>query len=287
MSLRVALIVAYDGTDLQGWQSQSRRMDSPPGSQRTVQEILEGALSRICSGESVIVEGAGRTDAGAHAIGAVAHADVERVPGRPRRRLNGVLPADVRVRGVALMPPSFHARKSATGKRYAYRFWCDDIACPLQRRFTWHVGSRLDMAAMRAAARGFVGEHDFASLQSTGSSVSTTRRHVTRCELVGEPPDMRLEVEGTGFLRHMVRTMAGSLVEVGLGRQEPAWISRMLAERSRHAAGKNAPARGLVLEHVRFDEPHASLLARALAGEDPARSNDCDPPWGNEGDDDT
>jgi tRNA pseudouridine38-40 synthase len=217
------------------------------------------------------VEGAGRTDAGVHALGAVAHADVSCVPERPRRRLNGVLPEDVRARGVAIAPPGFHARKSALSKRYAYRFRCDEVECPLGRRFAWHVGGRLDVEAMRQAAGAFVGERDFASLQSTGSSVATSRREITRCELLGEPPDVGLVVEGTGFLRHMVRTMAGSLAEVGRGRREPSWIEQMLAEVRRGAAGPTAPARGLVLEHVAYPEPIAGLLRRALAGEDPAR----------------
>lgn len=268
MTSRLALVVAFDGTDLDGWQSQAGR------GERTVQEILEAGLRAITGGSDVVVEGAGRTDAGAHARGAVAHADVMHVPERPRRRLNGVLPPDVRVRGVAVVGPDFHARKSALGKRYSYAFWCDEVECPLRRRFTWKIGPRLDLAAMREAARLFEGERDFASLQTAGSSVTTSTRRVTRCELVGEPPEIVLLVEGTGFLRHMVRAIAGSLVEVGRGRREPAWIARMLEERRRSSAGRNAPARGLVLERVEYAAPHDLLLERAVAGEDPALLGD-------------
>ena len=265
MSARLILVVAYDGTDLVGWQSQAADAG------RTVQALLEGALRTIGASQSVVVEGAGRTDAGVHALAAVAHADVERVPDKPRRRLNGVLPDDVRVRGVALAPPDFHARKDARGKRYSYRFWCDAVAAPLERRTSWHADWRLDVAAMRRAAALFQGERDFASLQSSGSSVTTTRRELTRCELLGDPPELRLVVEGTGFLRHMVRTIAGCLLEVGRGRRDPSWIPLMLEQRRRAGSGPTAPAHGLVLEDVFYAEPIAGLLRRALAGEDPAR----------------
>lgn len=264
VTTRIILVVAFDGTELCGWQSQAGRGG------RTVQEHLEQALQRITGGEPIIVEGAGRTDSGVHALAAVAHADVPRVPERPRRRLNGVLPTDIRVRGVALAPPDFHARRSALGKRYSYRFRCEPVECPLHRRVAWHAGGRLDVESMREAARRFEGERDFASLQAAGSSVVTSTREVTLCEIVGDPPDVRLVVEGTGFLRHMVRAMAGSLVEVGAGRREPSWITAMLEARSREAAGPNAPPHGLMLEEVRYAEPVASLLQRAVAGEDPA-----------------
>lgn len=262
---RLALVLAYEGTAFQGWQSQAGRGG------RTVQETLEDAIARL-TGESAVVEGCGRTDAGAHALGFVAHADLACVPTRPRRRLNGVLPKDVRVLGAALVTPSFHARKSAKGKRYAYRFWVGHAACPLRRHVTHHVG-RLDLAAMRVAAGAFVGERDFRSLQAAGSSVATSVRRITRCELTGEPPDVRLVVEGSGFLRHMVRAIAGSLLVVGRGRP-PSWIEEMLERRSRDAAGANVPAKGLVLEAVSYDEPHAGLLLRAQGDEDPAESED-------------
>lgn len=263
---RLALVLAFEGTEFAGWQSQNAR------GERTVQETLEAALSQLQGGERVVVEGAGRTDAGVHATGAVAHVDLPRLPGTPRRRLNGVLPKDLRVRGAALMPGTFHARKSASGKRYSYRFWLDASACPLRRRCTLHVPQRLDLGAMREAAARFVGDRDFASLQAAGSSVITSRREVTRCELVGRPPEVSLVVEGSGFLRHMVRAMAGSLLDVGHGRRDPAWIDAMLAALSRDAAGANAPPHGLVLEEVFYPEPFAGLLRRALSGEDPAET---------------
>ncbi len=266
---RLAMVLSFDGRGFAGWQAQQGL------GERTVQATVEEALGKILGLETrVVVEGAGRTDAGAHAEGMVAAADVPRVPERPRRRLNGVLPDDVRVRGVALVPDGFQPRRAARGKRYAYRFWLDAVSSPLRRHAWFHRAESLDLDAMREAAGLFVGERDFAALQATGSSVETTVRRIDRCEIAGEPPDVRLVVEGSGFLRHMVRAMAGSLLLVGRGRHEPAWIRCMLDSKSRAAAGPNLPAHALVLEHVFYDEPIAGLLARAVAGEDPASPGD-------------
>jgi tRNA pseudouridine38-40 synthase len=253
---RVALVLAFDGTRFAGWQAQRTGV-------RTVQGELEAALARITASERVVVEGSGRTDAGAHALGLVAHADLERVPERLERRLNGVLPEDVRVRGAVVVADAFHARKSARGKRYHYDLHVAREADVLRRHVTLLVSARLDVDAMREAARLLVGEHDFASFQTAGSSVKTTTRRVDRCDVIGDPPSVRIVVEGSGFLRHMVRAMVGTLLQVGHRRRPVVWAAQVLDARSRNAAGPNAPAHALVLDEVFYGEPWASMLQQA------------------------
>jgi tRNA pseudouridine38-40 synthase len=256
---RVALVLAHDGTDYAGWQFQ-------PGL-RTIQGVLEGALSTAC-GRRVVPHASGRTDSGVHAEGQVAHADVgERWRADPmglRGRLAGLLDQDLRVRAVVPVDGGFDARKSALSKRYRYRMHLASLASPLTWRFRTLVSTDLDLAAMGAAAGRFVGERDFAALQTTGSSVQTSVRAVTRCGLEGEPPEVDLVVEGSGFLRHMVRAIAGCLLEIGRGRRDPAWIDEVLESRDRRAAAANAPARGLCLECVAYPEPWMSLIQETL-----------------------
>jgi len=269
---RIALVLAFDGTRFAGWQAQRSGV-------RTVQGEMGAALAQITSAARVVVEGSGRTDAGAHALGLVAHADIEVLPEKLERRLNGVLPEDVRVRGAVVVPESFHARKLATGKRYLYRLQLAREADVLQRHVTLHVAARLDLDAMREAARLLVGEHDFASFQTAGSSVETTTRRVTRCELVGEPPDVRVIVEGSGFLRHMVRAMVGTLLQVGHRRRPVAWAAQVLDARARQAAGPNAPAHALILDEVFYDEPWASMLRQACWRREATLAHVSAPAW--------
>jgi tRNA pseudouridine38-40 synthase len=252
---RLALVVAYEGTDFAGWQQQDGL--------RTVQGELARALSLVAGG-AVTVEGSGRTDAGVHATAQVAHADVARIPPRPRQRLGAVLAKDVAVRGVVVVGADFHARRSAIAKTYRYRMDMALVASPFTRRTALHVGPRLDVEAMRLSARDFEGERDYASLQTSGSSVQTTTRRVLRCELEGEPPEVSLIVEGSGFLRQMVRAIAGSLLEVGRGRRGAGWVGEMLVAGDRAAAGPNAPAHGLVLEAVRYPAPWQEMLVASL-----------------------
>ena len=256
---RVALVLAHDGTDFAGWQSQ-------PGL-RTVQGLLEAALSTAC-GRRVVPHASGRTDSGVHAEGQVAHAEVgDRWHADPmglRGRLAGLLDPDLRVRAVVPVDECFDARKSALSKRYRYRMHLASLASPLTWRYRTLVSTELDLGAMGEAAARFVGERDFAALQTTGSSVQTTVREVSRCALEGERPEVDLVVEGTGFLRHMVRAIAGCLIEVGRGRREPAWIEEVLAGGDRRRAAANAPAQGLCLESVTYPEPWSSLIRETL-----------------------
>ena len=241
------LILAYDGTDFVGWQRQAAGV--------SVQGLLEDALSRI-EGEPVTVHGAGRTDAGVHALGQVASTSLT-VPIDPAtltRALNAVLPPDVRVLSVEEAPAAFHARFSATGKIYEYRIVDGPLLSPFLRRYVWHVVQRLDLDAVRAASMALRGTHDFAAFQGSGASVASTERTIHRIEWEAGSADRPLvmHIEGDGFLRHMVRNLAGTLVEIGLGRRSVADIAAIRDSRDRSRAGPTAPPCGLFLVRVLY-----------------------------------
>ena len=240
----------YDGTDFEGWQSQ-------PKGHRTVQDTLEAALQRV-TGQSVRLIAAGRTDAGVHAEGQVASAEIDTRLSclELQRALNTIFPRDLAVVGLEERPTGFHAQHDARSKLYRYRIWNGSWPSPLRDRRSHWLRVPLDLAAMGEAAREFVGRHDFASLQTSGSEVHDTVRTLYRVEVKGRSGgEIQIEVEGSGFLRHMVRTLAGILVEVGRGRLEPASVPTLLAARDRGAAPPTAPARGLTLVRVDYISP--------------------------------
>jgi tRNA pseudouridine38-40 synthase len=244
--------IEYDGTGFAGWQLQPAA--------RTVQGVLEAAVAAI-AGARVAVHGAGRTDAGVHALGQVANARLETAlaPGTLREALNANLPRDVAVCAVAVAPDGFHARRDARAKQYVYRLWTGPVRSPLRDRTSLWVRRPLDLAAMRAAAAAFVGTHDFASFRAAGSPVPTSVRTLHRIEIAGEPGgDVALDFLGSGFLRHMVRNLVGTLLEVGCGRRAPEAMPQLLAARDRTRAGPTAPARGLALVRVDYDFPSRS-----------------------------
>ena len=259
------LLVEYDGTDLEGWQIQ-------PGPARTVQGVLVAALERI-TGAAVTVNGAGRTDAGVHAEGQVASASfaTRLAPAELQRALNALLPRDVAVREVGLVPDAFHARRHARSKLYVYRLWTGTSRSPLCERTSLWVRPSLDLEAMREAGQALVGSHDFASFRGVGSAVRSSVRTLSRVEIRGQlGGEVALDFEGTGFLRHMVRNLVGTLLEVGRGRRAPAAMPGLLAALDRNQAGPTALAQGLTLIHVRYDFPleSAGLAAERLdAGE--------------------
>jgi tRNA pseudouridine38-40 synthase len=241
------VVVEYDGTAFEGWQRQA-------GGARTVQGVLEETLARLAR-EPVAVIGAGRTDAGVHALGQVANARAAtRLAAEELERAwNALLPRDVAVRGLRPAAPDYHARRAARSKLYAYRLWTGAVRSPLRERFALWKRPPLDGDAMRAGAAALVGTHDFASFCAAGGDAHGTIRTITRAEWVGAVGDeLRFEVEGPGFLRHMVRNLVGSLLEVGRGRRPPGWIGELLEVRDRTRAGPTAPARGLTL--VRVDD---------------------------------
>jgi len=240
------LTLAYDGSDFSGWQRQKAG--------RTVQGVLEDALRRLAGGAAVTVSGAGRTDAGVHALGQVASFRLQREMGgvELRRALNGLLPGDVRVLDASEAPHGFHARRSAVSKLYRYALDCGGVPLPQRRRFAGWVAERLDEDGVHAAAALLVGRHDFASLASAGGSVKTTVRDVTRSEVVFAEPGLTYEVEADGFLRKMVRSMVGGLIAVGRGALTPDGLARALEARDRRAWPPPAPACGLTLVRVDY-----------------------------------
>lgn len=242
--------LAYDGTDFEGWQLQAAARAA-----RTVQGCFEEALARLSGGEAVRAHAAGRTDAGVHALGQVVSFELPRPfePARLARALNGLLPRDVRVLAAAEAAPGFHARRSATGKLYRYELDTGPVQLPQRRRLAGHVPGALDAAAVGAAAALYLGRHDFASLQSAGSSVRGSTRTVTRSEARVEPGRLLYEVEADGFLRKMVRSLVGGLLAAGRGERTLPELAAALAARDRSAWPPPAEARGLTL--VRVDYP--------------------------------
>ena len=241
------LTLEYDGSGFAGWQVQA-------AGQRTVQGELEAALARI-AGHPCRVAGASRTDSGVHAEGQVASVALETGLGAAglRRAANGVLPADLAVTAVAEVSEAFHARHSARGKLYRYRIWNGASPSPLRAARTHRVFTPLDLAAMRRGAEALLGTHAFRAFQAAGSAPGSTVRTLRRLGVEGEAhAEVRLLVEGDAFLRHMVRILAGTLVEIGIGRRDPAGIPALLASRERSRAGPTAPARGLCLVRVDY-----------------------------------
>ena len=251
------LTVAYDGTRLVGWQRQAEG--------ESVQGLLEDALSRF-EGGPVTVHGAGRTDAGVHALGQVASVQLAcgHDTGALARALNAQLPPDVRVLSIDEVASEFHARFSARCKTYRYLLCRAPITNPFERAFAWHVPEPLDLDAMRQGASALVGTHDFAAFQSAGTDTHGSVRTVFRSDLLtsAEPtllrpsvtaPLLAYEICGDGFLRHMVRAIVGTLVEIGRGRRDADTIDALLRSRRRADAGATAPAQGLFLVRVDYD----------------------------------
>lgn len=256
MPRTLKLTLAYDGTDFAGWQRQAR--------ERTVQATLEDALAPIDKGP-VTVFGAGRTDAGVHAAGQVASFQLQSaIPaGELQRALNGTLPEDVRVLAAVDARTGFNARFDARTKTYHYSIWNGAATPPWLRRYLWHVPQPIDLAAAVEAAAALIGEHDFAAFQAVGTDVKTsvrrilssTVREVDLANLI--PPGsggrlLRYEVQGTGFLRHMVRNIAGTLADVGRQRRAPDEMTAILRSRDRSRASATAPPHGLVLWQVDY-----------------------------------
>lgn len=254
MSTAYAVLLEYQGESFEGWQIQT-------SGSRTVQGCLVEALSTL-SGESVHVRGSGRTDAGVHAEGQVASFALEKAweTDRLLRALNGLLPPEIGALQVAHVAEGFDALRAATGKQYRYRVWNRRARSPLRAARFVHIPGPLDTGAMQEAAAYLTGEHDFQAFQAAGSDVKTTVRHLSELTVQAGPGgEMEILARGNGFLRHMVRNLAGTLLEVGAGRRAADSMPELLAGRDRSAAGPTAPAHGLTLERVFYPmDPFAS-----------------------------
>jgi tRNA pseudouridine38-40 synthase len=242
---RVRLTLEYDGTDFVGWQRQLNG--------RSVQAVLEAALEELL-GAPVVALAAGRTDAGVHALGQVVAFDAARVlPAKAYLRgLASLLPQDVAVVAAEEVPEGFDPRRWASGKRYRYLISRRPGRAPLLRRTHWELFTPLDVGAMRESAAALVGTHDFSSFRAANCEAPHARRTLRELALHEEGEVLRIEVEGTAFLKHMVRNIVGSLVEVGRGKRPPAWVAEVLAAKDRTLAGPTAPAHGLTLVGVTY-----------------------------------
>jgi tRNA pseudouridine38-40 synthase len=242
----IKLLIDYDGTHYQGWQVQSKGL--------TIQGILEEKLG-LLTGESIRLIGSGRTDAGVHALGQVAHfktqspMDVHSM----QRALNSLLPSDIVIQKIEEVEEDFHARRHSKSKVYEYRILNRSLRSPFHHGYAWHIPQRLDLKEMKEATQYLIGEHDFSSFRSVGTPTRTAVRKVIRAEWKrGRVGLVRFEIEANGFLKQMVRAILGTLVEVGKGKMDAEEFRKILESKDRKKAGPTAPAHGLFLKEVKY-----------------------------------
>jgi tRNA pseudouridine38-40 synthase len=244
---RWRIVLEYDGAPFAGWQIQER---AP-----TVQGAVEAALEPLV-GHPARVSAAGRTDAGVHAAWQVAAFDTstERTPRAIREGLNARLPSAIACLEAEAVDPSFDPRRSPHHKWYRYTWLVRGSPSPLRRGRVWHVRGPLDVSAMHESIQAIVGTHDLTSFRAQGCTAQHPVRTIVAAEVRPEGDEVRLRVCGVGFLRHTVRILAGTVLEVGRGARPVAWVSEVLAKRDRTRAGRTAPAHGLLLESVTYED---------------------------------
>lgn len=243
----ILLTIAYDGTNYNGWQRQNNGIG--------IQEKIEEACYKIFRQDLKVI-GASRTDTGVHALGqrglitVDTSIPVDRIP----YALNSVLPDDIVIRDAKEVPENFHPRYSAIKKTYHYHILNEKFPMPQYRSISTFISSGLDIYAMNEAAQYFVGTHDFAAFCSAGSSVKTTVRTIYEAFVQKEAPFITFKVTGNGFLYNMVRIMAGTLIEVGIGKKKPSDIKEIILSKNRNLAGKTAPPQGLTLVDIDYED---------------------------------
>jgi tRNA pseudouridine38-40 synthase len=243
---KIKLVLSYDGGLYHGWQTQQNAF--------TLQAVVEDGLQKIL-GAPVRVFASGRTDAGVHALEQVAHFTTSSTmdPETLRKGLNALLPEDILVTQAGYVPTDFHARYSVSTKVYEYRILNADAPDIFQRNYVWHIRRRLDKGEMRRCLATLAGCHDFSSFKSSGSGNRNPVRTVHRAELLSQDDGLvRITLEADGFLRHMVRNIVGTLVEVGRGKMTTARFAEVLESGDRRQAGPRAPAWGLFLVTVNY-----------------------------------
>jgi tRNA pseudouridine38-40 synthase len=243
--MKIRIKLEYDGSNYSGWQLQI--------GQDSIQTRLEAALDRIFS-RQVRVHGAGRTDAGVHALGQVASFDLPRdfPPDELKRAMNALLPPDIAIIEASAVRNDFDPRRDARLRAYEYRVLNRDRRSAFDYRYAWLVPSPLNLEAMNEAARRFIGEHDFTSFRSLGSEETTTLRRVYMSEWQCDGDRFCYRVEASSFMRHMVRTMVATMVEAGRGRLAPERVTALIEARDRSLAPASAPPAGLFLIEVRY-----------------------------------
>ena len=246
MNRRIQITIEYDGTSYHGWQ---RQRDIP-----TIQKCLEDALKTLRQSYIPVIA-SGRTDAGVHALGQVAHFDIDFVGSDEelRKAINRLMPHDIYVRQLKTVESSFHAQKCATGKIYLYRIWNSPEPSVFQLRHYWWIPTPLDLSLMEEAAQYCLGTHDFSSFQNVGTPVLSTMRTLKKiaCSRPNDP-EIHWEFEADGFLKQMVRNIMGTLVAVGKRRFPPSQVKELLTARNRSYTPPPAPAHGLTLKEVKY-----------------------------------
>jgi len=243
--VNIKLTVEYDGTNYHGWQMQAN-CDS-------IQAVLERAISTFLRTPTRVI-GSGRTDAGVHALGQVVSfvTEKEMQPYRIRRALNALTPPDITIKEVGIVPEFFDPRRDARSRVYEYHILNRPTPSPFYLKRAWHLHNPLNVEAMRAAISCLLGEHDFTSFRAAGCDAAHPIRKVFRTTLEQRGDLLVFAIEATAFLRHMVRNLVGTLVEVGLGERAPESFQELLELRDRTRAGETAPACGLYLTEVRY-----------------------------------
>lgn len=243
--MNIKLTVEYDGTNYHGWQFQPNC--------ESIQAVLERAISTFFAA-TIRITGSGRTDAGVHALGQVVNfsADKDSSPFRIRRALNALTPPDITIKEVELVPDAFDARRDAQSRTYEYHILNRPTASPFLLRRVWHVHEPLDVDAMRQASACLFGEHDFTSFRAANCDATHPVRTIYATSLEQRGELLIFTIEATAFLRHMVRNLVGTLVEVGKGERSAQAFAEILEARDRIKAGKTAPPHGLYLVEVKY-----------------------------------
>jgi tRNA pseudouridine38-40 synthase len=244
------IVVAYDGTSFSGWQVQIHDL--------SIQGLIEKALHTITHEEARVI-GAGRTDAGVHALGQVAHCRLQKEVeiGALKKALNGLLPPAIRILEVSHAPEQFHAQRSAIGKEYHYHMCLKEVVLPFERPYVWHFRRHIDFDILDNAARCFVGEHDFlafANAPGRGCAKKTSVRIIRRIDVIRTESGLRLEFEGNGFLYKMIRNITGMLISIASSKRKIHEIEEVFASKNRTLAEPAAPAQGLFLMRVLYPD---------------------------------
>jgi tRNA pseudouridine38-40 synthase len=242
----IKLVIEYDGTNYQGWQVQ------PKGP--TIQGTLEEKL-RLLTGEPIQLIGSGRTDSGVHALGQVAHFKTQSQMhiGSMQKALNSLLPPDIVIQKIEEVEEGFHARRHSKSKVYEYRILNRNFRSAFHRGYVWYIPQELNLREMTKATKSLIGEHDFSAFRTVGSSTRTTVRRVIRAEWKRRRDGLIcFEIEANGFLKQMVRSIIGTLVEIGKGRMNGVEFRKIMDSKDRKKAGPTAPAQGLFLKEVKY-----------------------------------
>lgn len=241
---RIKLVLQYDGTAYHGWQFQPD-VD-------TVQRQLQIAIGKLCEQDNVRLIGSSRTDTGVHALGQVAHLDIDTpVPTcNFIRSLNLYLPADIVIVSAEDVDKHFDAISSTQSKIYRYSIYTEKLRDVRTIRYCWHRPGKLDVAAMQAAAAKLLGTQDFKSFASAADQRESSIRTILKCDVIADGPWIHVDVQADGFLYNMVRNIVGTLVDIGRGRWNADYMDHILAAKDRTAAGKIAPAKGLTLVEI-------------------------------------